>query len=145
MSIADAVARARAAWPGRAVEIECDTLDQVAAAKAAGADIVMCDNMAPHQVREAVALLGGAALVEVSGGLGLEGIAEYASAGADFVSIGALTHSAPALDLGLDLDTEEADAEEADTEEADAEEADAEEADAEEADTEEADEADSAG
>jgi nicotinate-nucleotide pyrophosphorylase (carboxylating) len=64
----------------------------------------MCDNMSPHHVREAVALLGGAALVEVSGGLGLEGIAEYAAAGADFVSVGALTHSAPSLDLGLDID-----------------------------------------
>jgi nicotinate-nucleotide pyrophosphorylase (carboxylating) len=104
VSIEDAVLRARAAWPGRAVEIECDTLDQVATAKAAGADIVMCDNMTPAQVREAVALLAGAALVEVSGGLGLDGIAEYARAGADFVSIGALTHSAPALDLGLDFD-----------------------------------------
>jgi nicotinate-nucleotide pyrophosphorylase (carboxylating) len=103
VSIAEAVRRARLAWPGRAVEIECDTLDQVAAAKAAGADIVMCDNMTPHHVREAVALLAGAALVEVSGGLGLEGIAEYAAAGADFVSIGALTHSAPSLDLGLDI------------------------------------------
>jgi nicotinate-nucleotide pyrophosphorylase (carboxylating) len=107
VSIADAVRRARWVWPGRAVEIECDTLEQVAAAKAAGADIVMCDNMSPHHVREAVALLGGAALVEVSGGLGLEGIAEYASAGADFVSIGALTHSAPSLDLGLDIAAED--------------------------------------
>jgi nicotinate-nucleotide pyrophosphorylase (carboxylating) len=106
VSIAEAVRRSREAWPGRAVEIECDTLAQVAEAKAAGADIVMCDNMTPHHVREAVALLGGAALVEVSGGLGLEGIAEYAAAGADYVSIGALTHSAPSLDLGLDIDAD---------------------------------------
>ncbi len=103
VSIADAVSRSRAAWPGRAVEIECDTLDQVAQAKAAGADIVMCDNMSPSQVAEAVALLAGAAAVEVSGLITLATVAEYARAGADFVSVGALTHSAATLDIGLDL------------------------------------------
>ncbi len=103
VSIADAVARSRAAWPGRAVEIECDTLDQVAQAKDAGADIVMCDNMSPTQVAEAVVLLAGTAMVDVSGLINLATVADYARAGASFVSVGALTHSAPTLDIGLDL------------------------------------------
>ncbi|HEY3240982.1 MAG TPA: nicotinate-nucleotide diphosphorylase (carboxylating), partial [Acidimicrobiia bacterium] len=62
------------------------------------------DNMTPAQVAEAVAALGGSAPVEVSGGVTLETVADYAAAGADLVSVGALTHSAPVLDIGLDLD-----------------------------------------
>jgi nicotinate-nucleotide pyrophosphorylase (carboxylating) len=104
IGIAAAVGRARAMWPGRGVEVECDTLDQVAQAVEAGADIVMCDNMSAATVAEAVAIVGGRALVEVSGGVGLDTIAGLAQAGADLVSVGALTHSAPSLDLGLDLD-----------------------------------------
>jgi nicotinate-nucleotide pyrophosphorylase (carboxylating) len=104
IGIAEAVRRARAMWPGRGVEIECDTLEQVAEAVAAGADIVMCDNMTAPVVAEAVAIVGGRALVEVSGGVGIDTIADLARAGADLVSVGALTHSAPSLDLGLDLD-----------------------------------------
>jgi nicotinate-nucleotide pyrophosphorylase (carboxylating) len=84
--------------------VECDTLDQVAEAKAAGADLVLVDNMTPAQVTEAVAVLGGSAPVEVSGGVTLETVAAYAAAGADLVSVGALTHSAPVLDIALDLD-----------------------------------------
>ncbi len=103
-SITDAVARARRRWPGVTVEVECDTLDQVAEAKAAGADLVLVDNMTPDQVEAAVAVLGGAAPVEVSGGVTLENVAGYAAAGADLISVGALTHSAPALDIALDLD-----------------------------------------
>src|SRR6185503_2374510 len=93
-----------AAWPGRGVEIECDTLDQVAEAAAAGADIVMCDNMTPAMVEAAVQLVAGRALIEVSGGIDLDTVAAHARAGADLISVGALTHSAPSLDLGLDLD-----------------------------------------
>ena len=103
-SIAEAVSRARRRWPGVTIEVECDTLDQVSEAKAAVADLVLLDNMTPAQVADAVAVLGGAALVEVSGRVTLETVADYAAAGADLISVGALTHSAPVLDIALDLD-----------------------------------------
>ena len=103
-SLEEAVARARTRWPGVAVEVECDTLAQVGEAKASGADLVLLDNMTPDQVAEAVGVLGGTALVEVSGGVSLATVADYAAAGADLVSVGALTHSAPALDVALDLE-----------------------------------------
>jgi len=106
-SIADAVGRARALWPGRMVEIECDTLDQVAQAARAGADAVLLDNMEPSEVVEAIAVAHTDApapiLTEVSGGVTLATIGAYAAAGPDRISVGALTHSAPVLDLGLDL------------------------------------------
>ena len=106
-SITDAVTRARALWPGRMVEIECDALDQVAEAAGAGADAVLLDNMDPPTVVEAIAAAHLAApgpiLTEVSGGVTLDTIAAYAAAGPDRISVGALTHSAPVLDLGLDL------------------------------------------
>jgi nicotinate-nucleotide pyrophosphorylase (carboxylating) len=105
LSIADAVRRARMAWPGRTVEVECDTLEQVGQAVDAGADIVMLDNMSPSLVKDCADRVGDAALVEVSGGVSLETVAAYAAAGADLISIGALTHSAPILDIGLDLRT----------------------------------------
>jgi nicotinate-nucleotide pyrophosphorylase (carboxylating) len=103
-SIAEAVDRARARWPGAIVEVECDTLDQLAEAKAAGADLVLVDNMTPDEVAKAVALVGGALPIEVSGGVTLATVAAYAAAGADLVSVGALTHSAPVLDIALDLE-----------------------------------------
>lgn len=106
LSITDAVRRARLRWPGRAVQVECDGLDQVEEALAAGAELVLCDNMAPDLVRQCVALVAGRALVEVSGGVTLENVAAYADAGADLISVGALTHSAPALDIGLDIEQE---------------------------------------
>lgn len=106
-SIADAVQRARALWPGRGVEIECDTLDQVAQAARAGADAVLLDNMDPGTVVEAIAVAHvdapGPILTEVSGNVTLATIGAYAAAGPDRISVGALTHSAPVLDLGLDL------------------------------------------
>jgi nicotinate-nucleotide pyrophosphorylase (carboxylating) len=101
--IAKSIERARSSWPGRMIEVECDTLDQVAEARDAGADRVLLDNMTPGQVREAVALLEGAAEVEVSGGITLETLAAYADCGADFISVGALTHSVVVLDIGLDM------------------------------------------
>jgi len=105
--IGAAVHRARELWPGRTVEIECDTLDQVAEAARAGADAVLLDNMDPAGVADAVALARleapGAILTEVSGGVTLGSVGEYAAAGPDRISVGALTHSAPVLDLGLDL------------------------------------------
>jgi nicotinate-nucleotide pyrophosphorylase (carboxylating) len=106
-SIADAVSRARALWPGRMVEIECDSLDQVAEAARAGAEAVLFDNMDPGTVVEAIAVAhadaAGPMLTEVSGGVTLATIGAYAAAGPDRISVGALTHSAPVLDLGLDL------------------------------------------
>ena len=103
-SIADAVERARSRWPGVTVEVECDTLDQVAEAKAAGADLVLVDNMSPNDVARAVGIAGGAFPIEVSGRVTLDTVAAYAAAGADLVSVGALTHSAPVLDIALDLE-----------------------------------------
>jgi len=106
-TIRAAVARARELWPGRGVEVECDRAAQVAEALAAGADLVMLDNMAPSAVAECVALVRASArpetLVEVSGGVTLETVAAYAAAGADLVSTSVITQSAPALDIGLDL------------------------------------------
>ncbi|HUY29948.1 MAG TPA: carboxylating nicotinate-nucleotide diphosphorylase [Acidimicrobiales bacterium] len=111
VSIEDAVARALARWPGRMVEVECDRLDQVAVAVAAGATLVLCDNMSPEDVARAVAIVrahprgaAGAVLVEASGGVDLTTVAGFAAAGADVVSVGAITHSAPVLDIGLDLE-----------------------------------------
>ena len=102
--ITEAVRRARARWPGAAVEVECDTLDQLVEAKAAGADLALVDNMTPEEVAKAVALADGVLPVEVSGGVTLDTVAAYAAAGADLVSVGALTHSAPILDVALDLE-----------------------------------------
>jgi nicotinate-nucleotide pyrophosphorylase (carboxylating) len=103
LSIAEAVARARALWPGRGVEVECDRLEQVQQAVAAKADVIMLDNMKPVDVDTCVKAVAGAGLVEVSGRVNLDTITEYAAAGPDLISVGALTHSAAILDIGLDL------------------------------------------
>lgn len=103
--LADAVARARGELPDVLVEVEADDLDGVRAALAAGADWILLDNMPPERLREAVALVGGRAKLEASGGMTLEGARAAAATGVDAVSVGALTHSAPALDLGLDIDS----------------------------------------
>lgn len=103
-SIADAVQRARTMWPDLVVEVECDTLDQVAQARAAGADLVLLDNMTPEQVAQAVALLDEALPAEVSGGVTLATLDAYAAARPTYISVGAITHSAPILDLALDVD-----------------------------------------
>jgi nicotinate-nucleotide pyrophosphorylase (carboxylating) len=103
-TIAEAVGRARTRWPGVTVEVECDTLDQLAEAKAAGADLALLDNMTPEEVAKAVVLADGAVPLEVSGRVTLETVAAYAAAGADLISVGALTHSAPVLDIALDLE-----------------------------------------
>jgi nicotinate-nucleotide pyrophosphorylase (carboxylating) len=107
MSIAEAVRRAKLRWPGRLVEVECDRLDQVTEAIEAGATMVMLDNMTPAQVRKAVKVVDGRVPVEVSGRMSIDVVGDYAKiAGVDFISVGALTHSAPVLDLGLDLEDE---------------------------------------
>lgn len=109
VSIQDAVQRARDLWPGRTVHVECDDVEQFAEALAAGADAVLLDNMTPEQVRGCVdhaavvqAGLARRMLVEVSGGITLETIGEYSATGVDLISVGAITNSAPVLDLGLD-------------------------------------------
>jgi nicotinate-nucleotide pyrophosphorylase (carboxylating) len=103
--IAMAVSRARhLALPGTPVQVECDTLDQVDAALAAGADWVLLDNMSLDLLREAVRRCAGRAITEASGGVTLDTVRAVAETGVERISIGALTHSAPALDLGLDFD-----------------------------------------
>ena len=104
MSIEEAVAAARGLWPGRTVQVECDDMEQLKQALAADADLVLLDNMTPGEVRAAVDRVGGRCLVEVSGGVTLDTVAAYAATGADLIAIGALTHSAPILDIGLDLE-----------------------------------------
>lgn len=106
MSITDAVSAARHRWPGRMVEVECDRPEQVDEAVAAGATVVMLDNMSVDEVTACAARVhaaGSDILVEVSGGVDLETAPALAAAGADLISVGALTHSAPVLDLGLDI------------------------------------------
>jgi nicotinate-nucleotide pyrophosphorylase (carboxylating) len=102
--LTSAVRRARAHWPGRVVEVECDTLEQVREACAVDPDLILLDNMTPDEVREARAIAGPDAALEVSGGVTIDTVAAYADAGATYISVGAITHSAPALDIGLDLD-----------------------------------------
>ena len=84
------------------IEAECDTLEQVAEAVEAGADIVLLDNMGPDMLRQAVALVAGRCKTEASGGVTLETIRAIAETGVDFVSVGRITQSAPAVDIGLD-------------------------------------------
>lgn len=103
-AIAAAVARARAAFPKLRVEVEADTLEQAAQAADAGADIILLDNMSPAQLREAVTKIGGRSKTEASGGVRLDTIRAIAESGVDFISVGALTHSAPAVDIGLDFE-----------------------------------------
>lgn len=105
ISVEEAVSRARRMWPGRMVEVECDRLDQVRVAVAAGATMVLLDNMTPEEVRACVREVAGRCLVEVSGNVTLETVGAYAGTGADYVSSGALTHSAPQVDIALDLDS----------------------------------------
>ncbi|MEX2255724.1 MAG: carboxylating nicotinate-nucleotide diphosphorylase [Acidimicrobiia bacterium] len=107
LGIAEAVERARSLWPGRGVEVECERVEQVVEALEAGADVVMLDNMTPVDAAGCVAVVRGSAhpdvLVELSGGVTLENIHAYADAGVDVVSTSAITQSAPALDIALDL------------------------------------------
>lgn len=101
--VSEAVTRARTAYPALKVEVECDTLEQVKEALAASPDVIMLDNMQPKQLREAVALVGGRIRLEASGGVRLETIRAIAETGVDFISCGRLTHSATAVDIGLDI------------------------------------------
>ncbi|HLJ83788.1 MAG TPA: carboxylating nicotinate-nucleotide diphosphorylase [Candidatus Eremiobacteraceae bacterium] len=103
-SIAEAIERARAASPpGTLIEAECDTLDQVRAALTARADSILLDNMDIGSMAEAVRLIHGAAIVEASGGVNLSNVGAVAATGVDLISVGALTHGATSLDVGLDF------------------------------------------
>ena len=99
-----AMARMKSARHDMAIEIEAQSLDQVDAAIAAGANIVLLDNLSVDEMREAVRRIGGRAKVEVSGGVTLARMNEIATSGADYVSVGGLTHSAPAADLSFELE-----------------------------------------
>ena len=98
-----AVERARARWPMRIIEVECETIDQVIEARDVGVDVVLVDNMSPDQVAKAVEVLEGTARVEVSGRVTIDSVGAYAETGADFISVGAITHSVRVLDIGLDI------------------------------------------
>jgi nicotinate-nucleotide pyrophosphorylase (carboxylating) len=86
------------------VEVEVERADQIEEALGAGAQMLLLDNFTPEGVREAVRLIGGRVPVEVSGGVTLETVRAYAEAGADFIAVGALTHSAPACDISLEIE-----------------------------------------
>jgi nicotinate-nucleotide pyrophosphorylase (carboxylating) len=103
-SVREAVSRALTRAPhGLRVEVECDRIAQVREALAAGAHAVLLDNMEPAEVARAVQLVAGRVLVEVSGGVDLDTVRSFAEAGADLISVGKLTHSAPAVDIALDF------------------------------------------
>jgi nicotinate-nucleotide pyrophosphorylase (carboxylating) len=111
MGIAGAVAHAKRRWPARTVHVECDGLDQVREALRAGADALLLDNMTPDEIRTCItaadaheAAGGLRPLIEVSGGVNIETVASYAATGADMISVGAITNSAPVLDIGLDIE-----------------------------------------
>ena len=100
--VAEAVRRAKAAETGLSVQVEVDSIGQIEAALVAGADRLLLDNMAPVMLREAVALVAKRVPLEASGGVNLETIREIAETGVDFISVGRITQSAPAVDIGLD-------------------------------------------
>jgi nicotinate-nucleotide pyrophosphorylase (carboxylating) len=102
--VAAAITKARTHRPDLPVEVEADRLDQVDDALAARADVILVDNMSTDDIREAVRRAAGRAKIEISGGVTLDRIPELASTGADFVSVGALTHSAPAIDISFEIE-----------------------------------------
>ena len=103
-AVAAAVSRARARFPALKIEVEADSLDQVEQAAAAGADVILLDNMNPVQLRLAVNKAKGHSRTEASGGINTGNVKAIAETGVDFISIGAITHSARAMDIGLDFD-----------------------------------------
>ena len=103
-AVAAAVQRARAKFPQLKVEVEADTLEQVAQAAESGADFILLDNMTPEQLRASVQLVAGRAQTEASGGVNLKTVRAIAESGVDFISVGAITHSARAVDIGLDFE-----------------------------------------
>jgi nicotinate-nucleotide pyrophosphorylase (carboxylating) len=103
-AIAAAILRARKKFPKLKIEAEADTLEQVAQAADAGADIILLDNMTLAQLRQAVKIIRGRAKTEASGGVNLKTVRAIAATGVDFISVGAITHSARAVDIGLDFE-----------------------------------------
>lgn len=103
-AVAAAVARARKKYPALKVEVEADNLQQAEQAADAGADIILLDNMAPARLKLAVDIVRGRAKTEASGGVSLKTVGAIAASGVDFISVGAITHSARAVDIGLDFE-----------------------------------------
>ena len=101
--VSAAVAALRANANGLPIEVEAETLDQVREALAAGVERILLDNMSPEQVAEAVSLAGGSAELEASGGISLATVRSFAESGVDFISVGALTHSARSLHVSLEV------------------------------------------
>lgn len=93
----------RQRFPGLPIEVEVDSLEQLAEVLDAGADLVLLDNFTPEQMIAAVEINAGRSVLEASGGLTLDMAAEVGATGVDYLAVGALTHSAPALDIGADL------------------------------------------
>ena len=103
--VAEAVRRAKSANPGLEIQVEVDRIDQIEPALGAGADRLLLDNMPLPVLREAVAVVAGRVPLEASGGVNLDTIREIAEAGVDYISVGRITQSAPAVDIGLDYST----------------------------------------
>ena len=101
-----AFAKVREKFPTTEIEIEVDTLDQLREVMPQKPDLVLLDNMSPAQCAEAVAIVAGKVKLEASGGISIENARAYALSGVDFIAVGALTHSAPVFDIGLDLRAE---------------------------------------
>ena len=104
--VVEAFAKVRALYPDSEIEIEVDTLDQLREVLPQKPDLVLLDNMSPAQCAEAVAIVNGDCKLEASGGISIENARAYAESGVDYIAIGALTHSAPVFDIGLDLRAE---------------------------------------
>ena len=104
--VKEAFAKVRALYPESEIEIEVDTLEQLRDVLPQKPDLVLLDNMSPAQCKEAVEMVNGACKLEASGGISIENARAYANSGVDYIAIGALTHSAPVFDIGLDLRAE---------------------------------------
>jgi len=104
--VSEAFSAVRSAFPSAPIEVEVDTLDQLREVLPLKPDLILLDNMLPSMCAEAVAIVAGATKLEASGGIALENAKAYAESGVDFIAIGALTHSAAVLDIGLDLRAE---------------------------------------
>jgi len=104
--VREAFNKVRAKFPSAEIEIEVDTLEQLREVLGEKPDLILLDNMTPEQCAEAVKIVGGKVKLEASGGISLENARAYADSGVDYLAIGALTHSAPVLDIGLDLRAE---------------------------------------
>jgi nicotinate-nucleotide pyrophosphorylase (carboxylating) len=104
--VREAFNKVRAKFPSAEIEIEVDTLEQLREVVGEKPDLILLDNMTPEQCAEAVKIVAGKVKLEASGGISLENARAYAESGVDYLAIGALTHSAPVLDIGLDLRAE---------------------------------------